>query len=75
MNDAEADAIRKRITQWENADTVMRRLRDEDIRETDTASAMKLFEGSAAWAAQHRPAEPWSGLVEQQRWFSKLRKS
>ncbi len=75
MNELETDAIRARIEQWERASEVLERLRDESIRSAETPSAMRIYEGAASWAAKHRPAEPWSGLVEQQRLFQKLRRS
>ena len=73
MTEAEKDAIRKRIGQWKRAAPVMQRLRDETIRSADIARTMRIYKGSATWAIKHRPAKPWSGLVEQQLWFKKMR--
>jgi hypothetical protein len=73
MTESQANALRNRIQQWQRAAPVLQQVRDEDIRSADTKIAMRIFTGSAAWAAKHRPPTPASGLVEQQHWFMQLR--
>ncbi len=75
MTEAEKAAIKERIAAWDRAAPVLQAVRDADIRASDTGQAMRIFSGSALWAAVHRPAPPSSGLVEQQRWFMKLRRA
>ncbi|MFT4586896.1 MAG: hypothetical protein ACI9VS_000247 [Candidatus Binatia bacterium] len=75
MTETESNAIRERIVQWGRATPVLQALREEEIRNADTASAMRHFKGSALWSVKHRPPDPTSGLVEQQRWFNKLRQT
>lgn len=72
MTDAEKNAIRERIAQWERAAPVMQRLRDEDIRSADTQKAIASFDGFYRDAAKRFSAKPTSGLIEQQYWFRKL---
>ena len=72
MTEVEKAAIKERIAAWKRAAPVLEAMRDEDIRNADTADAMRVFTGSATWAVLNRPALPTSGLVEQQRWFMKL---
>jgi hypothetical protein len=74
MTKSQASALRDRLEQWKRAAPVLQQVRDEDIRRADTKDAMRIFTGSAAWAAKHRPPLPASGLVEQQRWFMQLTK-
>jgi hypothetical protein len=73
MTATDKDALRAYAARWERAAPLLQQVRDADIRAADTAQAMKIFSGSATWAVTHRPASPTSGLVEQQRWFMKLR--
>jgi hypothetical protein len=73
MTEFQANALRKRIKQWQQSAPVLQQVRDEDIRHADTKIAMRIFTGSADWAAKHRPPAPGSGLVEQQRWFMRLK--
>jgi hypothetical protein len=73
MTASEKEAIRAYVSRWENATPLLQQVRDADIRAADTAQSMRIFSGSATWAVTHRPAGPTSGLVEQQRWFMKLR--
>lgn len=62
-----------RVEQWKRAGRVIEETRAEEIRKADTAQAMRALTGSVLAELQRRPAEPTSGLVEQQRWFRKLR--
>lgn len=73
VTDLEKEQIKQHILAWSRASVAMDAVRDEDIRSANTHDAMRVFSGSANWAATHRPASPTSGLVEQQRWFMKLR--
>jgi len=51
----------------------MEKVQAEEIRTADTAQATRALTGAVLAELQRRPAEPTSGLVEQQRWFRKLR--
>ena len=72
-HEEEQAALRVRVRQWREAAPLLERQREEDIRLADTGGSLRAFTGSAAWAAVKRPPEATSGLVEQQRWFMKLR--
>lgn len=73
MTEAERALTKRWVDTWAAAAPELQKVRDADIRAADTAQAMRIFTGSATWAAIHRPALPTSGLVEQQRWFAKAR--
>lgn len=73
MTDTQKSALQQLIEQWQLAAPVLQQVRDEDIRHADTKEAMRIFTGSANWAAKHRPPAAASGLVEQQRWFMRLK--
>jgi hypothetical protein len=75
VTDAERTAYKERIAAWQRAAPVLQEVRDTDIRGANTHEAMRAFTGLTAWAVKNRPAEPTSGLVEQQRWFMKLRRT
>jgi hypothetical protein len=68
-----AEAIRNRIAQWAAAAPVLQAVRDADIRGADTALALKFLTGSERMTS-HLPERKTSGLVEQQRYFLKLRR-
>lgn len=72
MTETEKAAMKLRLAAWKRAEPTLEALRAEDIRSAETPRAMRIFAGSALWAVTHRPALPTSGLVEQQRWFSKM---
>jgi len=67
------EAIRNRIAQWAAAALVLQAVRDADIRSADTPRSLKFLTGSLAMTSS-LPERKTSGLVEQQRWFQKLRK-
>lgn len=75
MTEVEKEAIRERVAAWRRAAPVLQQVRDEDIREASTAQAMRIFAGSALWAVTERPPLPTSGLIEQQRWFARMRRA
>jgi hypothetical protein len=72
MDHGDDAALRHYVSRWHAAGTVLARLRDQDIRKADTASALKAFTGGSELAARNHPPAPTSGLIEQQRWFQKL---
>jgi hypothetical protein len=69
----ERKALEAHVARWQRAAPELQKVRDADIRSANTAEAMRIFRGSATWAIHHRPAEAGSGLVEQQRWFQRVR--
>ena len=74
MTTVEKEGLRAYVERWQRVGPLLQEVRDADIRAADTAQAMKAFSGSATWAVTHRPVLPTSGLVEQQRWFTKMRR-
>jgi len=51
---------------------VLERLRDEAIRNADTAAAIEQLSDAYESARLHWTPPAASGLVEQQRWFARL---
>jgi len=72
MNSQDNDLIKARVRQWMAATPVLQEVRDKDIQHADTARAMKCFSGAVLAALPKHPPQPWSGLVEQQRFFRKM---
>jgi hypothetical protein len=75
MTHKDNELLKARVRQWNVATPVMQGIRDCDIQSADTARALAFFRGAVLAALPKNPPLPWSGLVEQQQWFSKLRKS
>lgn len=67
------EGIHRFVANWRAVTPELARMREEDIRRADTAQAMRAFEGLLPSVLKDRPPAPWSGLVEQQRWFMKIR--
>jgi hypothetical protein len=68
-----ASALKLRIAQWAAAAPVLQEVRDADTRSASTATALKNLQGSIHQVAGLIPERKISGLVEQQRWFQKIR--
>jgi hypothetical protein len=58
---------------WAQAGKALEKIRNEEIRMTDTMKAVRSFEGILPSVLASHPPGPWSGLIEQQRIFSRLR--
>jgi hypothetical protein len=67
------EAGRRWVAAWRTAGPELERIRREELRQLDTFKAIALLCGPADYRVPPRAPKPSSGLVEQQRWFSKLR--
>jgi len=56
---------------WQRAGVELERIRRKEIRELDTYQTIKLLCGPRDHTRPPYAPKPWSGLVEQQRWFKK----
>lgn len=74
MTEAEREMTKRRIQQWADAAPVMQALRDEEVRRTNTTDAILQLNDAFQSALLHYAARETSGLVEQQAWFSKMRR-
>lgn len=70
-----ASALKLRIAQWAAAAPVLQQVRDADTRSASTATALKNLQGTIHQVTSAMPDRKISGLVEQQRWFQKIRAS
>lgn len=73
MTDTEREQTKRWIDAWAAAAPVLQQVRDADIRAADTTSMIECTAGLFRDAAKNFPPKPTSGLIEQQRWFMKLR--
>jgi hypothetical protein len=62
---------RRWVQAWRAAAPELERLRREELRRLDPQRAIALLCGPADYRVPPRAPRPFSGLVEQQRWFLK----
>jgi len=74
MDDSQDELTRRWVETWKTAGPQLERLRAEEIRNTDTAQAIEQLDDAYESARLHWTPPTTSGLVEQQRWFARLRK-
>lgn len=74
MDESRDDLTRRWVETWKTAGPELERLRAEEIRNTDTAKAIEQLDDAYESARRHWTPSKTSGLVEQQRWFARLRK-
>jgi hypothetical protein len=68
-------ALGKRwVETWQRAAVQLERIKRIEIRRLDTYQSIKLLCGSRDYTRPPYAPKPWSGLVEQQRWFKKATK-
>ena len=65
--------MRQWVARWQKAGPELARIRLLELRHTDVAAAIEQLEDSFQSALIHYPARVTSGLIEQQRWFKRLR--
>jgi len=61
------------VEAWQRAGPELEKMRREDIRRADTKLAMTRLLGLFEAASRLRKPAASSGLVEQQRWFLRLK--
>ena len=65
-------ALGKRwVETWKLAAVDLERIKRKEIRELDTYKTIALLCHDADYTKPPYAPKPWSGLVEQQRWFKK----
>ena len=65
-------ALGKRwVETWKLAGADLERIRRRELRELDSYRAIALLCGPADYTRPPRAPKPYSGLVDQQRWFMK----
>jgi hypothetical protein len=62
------------VAGWKRAGLRLRRLKEAELQAVSTAQALRNLASAFESCRRHFPPRPSSGLVEQQRWFQKLRK-
>ena len=75
MTDAERELTKRWVQTWVQAGPELQKIRDADIRAADTTRMIECTASLFRDAVKNFPPKPTSGLVEQQRWFMKLRKA
>jgi hypothetical protein len=80
MNDTDSPETKNSDAQrwvdaWIHAGDALEKIRENDVKHADTSEALRSFTGSVLHALRTRPASKTSGLIEQQRIFSKFRAS
>jgi hypothetical protein len=66
-------ALGKRwVETWRLAAVELERIKRKEIRELDTYKTISLLCGTKDYTMPPYAPKPWSGLIEQQRWFKKL---
>jgi hypothetical protein len=73
MDKAENERNRCWVNGWRTASKELEKLRVEAIRHSDTATAIEQLSDAFESARLHYPPATTSGLVEQQRLFSRWR--
>lgn len=62
---------KKWVQTWQRAGVELERLRRQELRELDIFKSITLLLGPRDYTKPPYAPKPWSGLVDQQRWFKK----
>ena len=73
MDKSKINAIRQWVARWQKAGPKLERIRLQELRHTDVGASIEQLEDSFQSALINYPARVSSGLIEQQRWFKRLK--
>jgi hypothetical protein len=73
MSEAEVQRHRKAITAWRRADAALQALRRAEIRASDPAAIRQVVPTAEMMRRLGIEVSAETGLIEQQRWFVRLR--
>lgn len=62
------------VAAWQSAGEALEEIRREELRNLDGPNAIALLCGPADYHSGPRAPKPYSGLIEQQRWFMLARR-
>ncbi len=66
---------RRWVDAWRNAGPALERIHREELRGLDTFQTIAQLCGPGAYRVPPRAPKPTSGLIDQQRWFGKMRRA
>ena len=70
---SEEEMMKRWVDTWRQAGPLLEEIRRQEVRDLDTNETIESLSFHADFSqAPYRP-DPTSGLIEQQRWFMKLR--
>ena len=61
------------VKTWKAAGDALKKIKRQELLQYDYVKNLPIIEDMLQWAYLHRTPRLTSGLVEQQRWFMKLR--
>jgi len=66
--------MKKWIEGWRRAATALKEIKRRELRDYNYQKNKAVIDGMLQWACDHPTARLGSGLVDQQRFFSKMKK-
>ncbi|MBI5416202.1 MAG: hypothetical protein HZA29_05245, partial [Candidatus Omnitrophica bacterium] len=66
--------MKKWLEGWRNAAEALKEIKRRELRAYDYPGNKAVIDGMLQWACDHRQTRLGSGLVEQQRFFLKMKK-
>jgi len=71
--DRERAKVRAWVRIWQQAGPLLEEQRKKTLRHISTPEALKYLSGAFESSRLRFKPKPYSGLIEQQRWFARLR--
>ena len=65
--------IKKWVDTWKSAGSALEKIKQEELRKSDYSENRHIINEMLQWACDHAEPRKTSGLVEQQRYFMKLK--
>ena len=73
MKDSDQKHIKKWIDTWKRAGSALKEIKRRELQSFDYEKNQAIIDEMLQWAFDHRKVRLTSGLVEQQRYFMKMK--
>ena len=73
MKDSDQKQIKKWIETWKHAGAALKEIKRQELQSFDYEKNQAIIDEMLQWAHDHRKVRLTSGLVQQQRYFMKMK--
>lgn len=73
MKKTDNDVVTRWVRTWQQAGAALQQIKRQELQSYDYVKNLSIIDDMLQWAYEHRTPRLTSGLVEQQRWFMKMR--
>ncbi len=73
MNTMQTPDAKQWVERWKRLRPILEKIESEELRDVDAQEAIRKIMPMCDWCVEHTEQRRTSGLIEQQRYFTKVR--